>query len=161
MKACKKQAQRSAFPRTEEEAHTLVVVRCKGNPTWLSDVPSDWSIRVYEKCQKTPSTNYRVMTAVHAGKEECNGMDIWITSFWYCWNENCFAGAIAFNFYILFKPFKYCTTILTTLAWFDLWELYNIIQRCYCSAFLIFQWRLLRNSNSRCNLVLVSSCFVF
>jgi len=57
----------------EEDTHTLVVVRCKGNLTWLSDVPSDWSIRVYEKCQSTPSTNYSVMTATRAGAEECNG----------------------------------------------------------------------------------------
>ena len=56
-----------------KDTYALVVTRCKGNVTWLSDVPSDWSITVYEKCQMTPSTKYSVMTAHQAGKDECNG----------------------------------------------------------------------------------------
>jgi hypothetical protein len=57
----------------QEDSFALVVARCRGNLTWLSEVPSDWSIIVYEKCQHTPSTNYSVLTAHQAGAEECNG----------------------------------------------------------------------------------------
>ena len=54
-------------------SHTLVVVRCKGNLSWISQVPDDWSIKIYEKCQSTPSTKYSILGATQAGAEECNG----------------------------------------------------------------------------------------
>lgn len=56
-----------------KETYTLVVVRCKGNLTWFDDVPSNWRILVYEKCQNTAFTPYSVLTAVQAGSDECNG----------------------------------------------------------------------------------------
>lgn len=57
----------------QKESHTLVVVRCKGNLTWLGDVPSSWRIIVYEKCSNEAYTPYSVLTAVRAGSDECNG----------------------------------------------------------------------------------------
>jgi len=59
--------------REEEDTYTLVVIRCKGNLTWLSDVPRDWTIKIYEKCSTTPSSKHSVMTATQAEAEECNG----------------------------------------------------------------------------------------
>lgn len=44
-----------------------------GNLSWISQVPDDWSIKIYEKCQSTPSTKYSILGATQAGAEECNG----------------------------------------------------------------------------------------
>lgn len=60
----------------DRPTHTLVVVRCQGKMDWLKDVPTDWRIIVYEKCERNPfklSTKYSVTTAVKAEAEECNG----------------------------------------------------------------------------------------
>jgi hypothetical protein len=56
-----------------ENTFALVVVRCTGNLTWLSGLPSDWSITIYEKCEKTPFTKYSVMTADQEVHGECSG----------------------------------------------------------------------------------------
>jgi hypothetical protein len=57
----------------DSDTFTLVVVRCNVNLTWIDQVPQDWRIIVYEKCDDKPSTNYSVFTAHRVGSDECNG----------------------------------------------------------------------------------------
>ena len=56
------------------DSYTLVVVRCRGNTTWATDVPSDWTVVVHEKCKNLPQTNFTsIFTARQTGAaEECN-----------------------------------------------------------------------------------------
>lgn len=60
---------------TRTPTYTVVVVNCRGNLSWLDDVPpQDWRIVVYEKCHSTPSTrHFSIMTALRADRDECNG----------------------------------------------------------------------------------------
>jgi len=58
--------------------YTLVVVRCKGNVTWLPQVPSDWRIVVYDKCGTNTTSEFPMLkhhltshTAPNIGREEC------------------------------------------------------------------------------------------
>jgi len=59
----------------DDDSYTLVVVRCRGNMTWATDVPSDWTVVVHEKCEDLPGTNFTsIFTARRTGAaEECNG----------------------------------------------------------------------------------------
>jgi hypothetical protein len=59
----------------DDNSYTLVVVRCRGNMTWATDVPSDWTVVVHEKCEDLPGTNFTsIFTARRTGAaEECNG----------------------------------------------------------------------------------------
>ncbi|CAB9519782.1 expressed unknown protein [Seminavis robusta] len=75
---------RNVMKMTEEEeeevdTYTLVVVHCKANITWLDEVPSDWRIVLYNKCnnkkvQKViPNVTLTQHVPANAGEEECNG----------------------------------------------------------------------------------------
>jgi Protein of unknown function (DUF3431) len=74
----------------ENDTYTLVVVCCRANIAWLSQVPLDWRIVVYDKCERNnhdslltkvnPTTttissrkNLLRHTVTNQGWEECNG----------------------------------------------------------------------------------------
>ena len=68
--------------KEEENSYTLVVVHCHANITWLNEVPLDWRIVLYEKCQHesgsdTENVTQRSNLIRHQldspGVEECNG----------------------------------------------------------------------------------------
>ena len=69
---------------SSEDSFSLVIVRCHGNITWITQVPEDWSVTVYEKCEdvavaketvfrNTGRSNVNHTTAFRLGAEECNG----------------------------------------------------------------------------------------
>lgn len=59
----------------DDDSYTLVVVRCRGNMTWATDVPSDWTVLVHEKCEDLPGTNFSsiFMDRRNGAAEECTG----------------------------------------------------------------------------------------
>eukprot|EP00539_Tryblionella_compressa_P008725 CAMPEP_0178763266 /NCGR_PEP_ID=MMETSP0744-20121128/17049_1 /TAXON_ID=913974 /ORGANISM="Nitzschia punctata, Strain CCMP561" /LENGTH=300 /DNA_ID=CAMNT_0020418129 /DNA_START=24 /DNA_END=923 /DNA_ORIENTATION=+ len=68
--------------------YTMLVVRCRANLTWISDLPSDWRVVVYEKCGQTTIGNENI-TVFHnkamtnVAPEECSSYVDYVYDFYH------------------------------------------------------------------------------
>ena len=63
----------------DDDSHTLVVVRCRGNMTWATDAPSDWTVVVHEKCEDLPGKNLQAYSRTIETVQLKNALVTWTT----------------------------------------------------------------------------------
>ena len=56
-------------PITTTSKYGISIVRCKENSTWVSQLSSDWIVRISEKCGEVASNNFSV-SAINKGAED-------------------------------------------------------------------------------------------